>query len=200
MSQYRFGQRLGTESVWNQYKIGTDNPCVYTRHGGSGNERICYLGPNGSTYEGDPIWNSTFPVSSLSRVNRVDPYHNRSDPKRIWTYPIACKRSLRLLNICINFPCEHSCFTLGALLRRSCLKNCFDVVVAILKTKAHPALTSTELNWIHWNTMLCPYGKIFGPQLFWRVDRLKWGPYKKLRPEYFPYGPHSWLITALLHV
>ena len=39
---------------------------------------ICYLVPNGSTYEGDPIWNCTVPVSNRSRVNRVDPY--QSDP------------------------------------------------------------------------------------------------------------------------
>ena len=39
---------------------------------------ICYLVPNGSTYEGDPV-----PVSNRSRVNRVDPYHTGSDPIRI---------------------------------------------------------------------------------------------------------------------
>ena len=45
----------GTGSVWNQYNIGTDKPCVYTGPGGSGTDRICYPVPNGSTYEGDPI-------------------------------------------------------------------------------------------------------------------------------------------------
>ena len=51
-------QRLhGTGSVWNRYKIGTEKPCVYTGPGGSGTDRICYLLPNGSTYEGDPMCN-----------------------------------------------------------------------------------------------------------------------------------------------
>ena len=58
-----FRQRLhGTGPVWNRYKIGTDKPCVYKGPGGSGEDRICYLVPNGSTYEGDPIWNRTIPV------------------------------------------------------------------------------------------------------------------------------------------
>ena len=35
---------------------------------------------NGSTYQGDPIRNRTFPVSNRSRVNTVDPYHSGSDP------------------------------------------------------------------------------------------------------------------------
>ena len=39
---------------------------------------ICYLVPSGSTYEGDPIWNRTVPVSNRSRVNRVDLYHSGS--------------------------------------------------------------------------------------------------------------------------
>ena len=56
-------QRLhGTGSVWNRYKIGTDKPYVYTGHGGSGTDRICYLVPNESTYEGDPMWNRTVAV------------------------------------------------------------------------------------------------------------------------------------------
>ena len=77
-------QRLhGTGSVWNRYKIGMDNPCVYTGPDGSGADRICYLVPNGSTFEGDPMWNPTVPVYNQSRVNRVNPYHSRSDPKRI---------------------------------------------------------------------------------------------------------------------
>ena len=68
-------QRLhGTGSDWNRYEIGTDKPCVYTGPGGSGTDRICYLVPNGSDYEGDPIWNHTVSVSNRSRVNRVDPY------------------------------------------------------------------------------------------------------------------------------
>ena len=60
-------------------------------------DRICYLIPNRSTYEGDPIGNLTFPVSNRSRVNRVDPYHSESDPKRILTYPIPWKRSLSIV-------------------------------------------------------------------------------------------------------
>ena len=50
----------GTGSVWNWYEIGTDKPCVYTGPGGSGTDRIWYLVPNWSTYEGDPMWNRTF--------------------------------------------------------------------------------------------------------------------------------------------
>ena len=47
-----FRQRLhGTGSVWNRYEIGTDKPCIYMGPGG-----------NGSTYEGDPMWNRTVPV------------------------------------------------------------------------------------------------------------------------------------------
>ena len=91
-------QRLHeTGSVWNRYEIGTDKPCVYTGTDGSGTDWICCVVPNGSTYEGDPVWNRTIPVSNRSRVNRVDPYHSGSDPKRIWTYPISCKRSLKLV-------------------------------------------------------------------------------------------------------
>ena len=48
------------------------------------------------------------------------------------------------------------------------------------------------------NQLWGPYGKIFGPQ-FWSTDRMKWGPYKKLRSEYFPYGTNNWLIRALLY-
>ena len=44
---------------------------------------ICFLAPNESTYKGDPIWNCIVSVSSRSRVNRMDPYHSGSDPKRI---------------------------------------------------------------------------------------------------------------------
>ena len=89
-----FRQRLhGTGSFWNRYEIGTDKACVYTGPGGSGTDRICYLVPNGFTYEGDPIWNRSVPISNRSRVNRVDPYHCGSDAKRIWTYPIPCKQS-----------------------------------------------------------------------------------------------------------
>ena len=32
-----------------------DKPCVYSGPGESGTNRIRYLVPNGSTYEGDPI-------------------------------------------------------------------------------------------------------------------------------------------------
>ena len=69
----------GTGSVWDRYKIGPDKPCVYTGPGGFGTDRICYLVPNGSTYEGDPLWNSTVPVQNLYRVNRVDPIPNGSE-------------------------------------------------------------------------------------------------------------------------
>ena len=49
-------QRLhGPGSVWDRYEIGTDKPCVYTGPGGSSTDWICYLEPNGSTYEGDPM-------------------------------------------------------------------------------------------------------------------------------------------------
>ena len=71
---------------WNRLepvRIGTDKPCVDTGPGGFGTDRICYLVPNVSTYEGDPIWNRFVPVSNRSRVNRMDPYHHRSYPKRI---------------------------------------------------------------------------------------------------------------------
>ena len=69
----------GTGSVWNRYEIGTDKPCVYTGAGGSGTDGICYLVPNGSTSEGDPMWNRTVPVQNRSRVNRVDPIANGSE-------------------------------------------------------------------------------------------------------------------------
>ena len=49
----------------------------------SGTDRIYCLVPNGSTYEGDPIWNRSVPVSNRSHVNRVDTYHSEFDPKRI---------------------------------------------------------------------------------------------------------------------
>ena len=79
-----FRQRLhGTGSVWNRYEIGTDKPCVYTGPGESGMDRICYLVPTGSTYEGDPMWTRTVPVQNWSRVHRVDPYQSGSDTKRI---------------------------------------------------------------------------------------------------------------------
>ena len=78
-------QRLhGTGSVWNRYEIGTEKPCVCTGPVGSGTDRICFLVPNGSTYEVDPIWNRTVPVSNRTRVNRVvcttvDPVPNGSE-------------------------------------------------------------------------------------------------------------------------
>ena len=31
------------------------------------------------------------------------------------------------------------------------------------------------------------------------ADRTKWGQYKKLRSEYFPYGKNNWLTRALLY-
>ena len=40
-----------------QHKIGTDKKCVYTRPGGSAQDRFSYPVPNGSTYESDPVWN-----------------------------------------------------------------------------------------------------------------------------------------------
>ena len=77
-------QRLhGNGSVWNRYEIGTDKDCVYMGPVGFGTYQTCYLVPNGYTYEGDPMWNRTSPVWNRSRVNRVDPYHSGSDPKRI---------------------------------------------------------------------------------------------------------------------
>ena len=51
-----------TGSIWNRHEIGTDKPCVYAGPGGSGTDRICYLVPNASTYEGDPMGNHTVPV------------------------------------------------------------------------------------------------------------------------------------------
>ena len=59
---------------------------------------------------------------------------------------------------------------------------------------------NTNLVWSYAliNQLWSPYGKIFGPK-FWRTDRMKWGPYKKLRSEYFPYGTNNWLIRALLY-
>ena len=99
----------GTGCVWNRYEIGTDKPCVYTGPGGSGTKQILHLVPNGSTKD-DLIWNRTVPVSNRSRVNRVDPYHNGSDPERIWLYRIPCKRSLKLnyLNKVENSSCKVS--------------------------------------------------------------------------------------------
>ena len=56
-------QRLhGTGSIWNRHQIGRDKPCVHTGPGGSVTDRICYLAPKVSTYEGDPMWNRTLPV------------------------------------------------------------------------------------------------------------------------------------------
>ena len=85
----------GPDPFGTMYKIGTDKPCVYTRPGGSSTDRICYLIPNGFTYEGGPMWNCTIPVQNQSCVNIVDPYQNGSDPKLICTYPIPCKCVLR---------------------------------------------------------------------------------------------------------
>ena len=84
-------QRLhGTGTVWNLCEIGMDKPCVYTKPGGSGTDRICYLIRNGSSYEGDPIRNCTVPVLNRFRVNRVDPYHSGSDPgKFVWTSAVT---------------------------------------------------------------------------------------------------------------
>ena len=50
--------RICLEPVQND----TEKPCVYTGSGGSGTDRLCYLVPNGSTYEGDPMWNRTVSV------------------------------------------------------------------------------------------------------------------------------------------
>ena len=68
-------QRLhGTGFDWNWREISTDKPCVHTGPGGSVTDRTCYLVPNnGSTYESDPMWNHTGPVSNRSPVNIVDP-------------------------------------------------------------------------------------------------------------------------------
>ena len=51
---------MGPDPFWNRYEIGTDNPCVYTGPDGSGTGRICYLVPNGSTFESDPMWNRIY--------------------------------------------------------------------------------------------------------------------------------------------
>ena len=52
-----------TGSIWNWYEIGTGKPCVYMGSGGiSGVDRICYLVPNGSIYEVDPMWNCIVPA------------------------------------------------------------------------------------------------------------------------------------------
>ena len=73
-----------TRSIWNLCEICTViQHCVYTGHGGSSMDQICYLVPNGSTYVGDHIWNRTISVLKQSLANRVDPYHGGSDPKRI---------------------------------------------------------------------------------------------------------------------
>ena len=79
-----------TESVWNQYEIGTDKPSVYTGPDRSGTDRNCYQVPNGSTCKGDPIWSHTVQVWKQSCVNGVDLYHSGSDFKQIRTYPILC--------------------------------------------------------------------------------------------------------------
>ena len=51
-----FRQHLhGTGTVWNRYEIGMDKRCVHMGPGGSGMDQICYLVPNGSTNEGDPM-------------------------------------------------------------------------------------------------------------------------------------------------
>ena len=68
-----------TRSVWNLYEIGMGKRSVYTGPGGSGTDRICYLVPNGSIYEGDPIWNCTVTVLNHSLINRVDPIPNGSE-------------------------------------------------------------------------------------------------------------------------
>ena len=46
---------------------------------GSGTDRIYYLVPSESTYEGDPMWNRIVPVWNRSRVNRVGPIQNGSE-------------------------------------------------------------------------------------------------------------------------
>ena len=52
----KFRQCLqSNRSDWNWYEIGTDKLCVYVGPGGSSMNQICYLVPNGSTYESDTI-------------------------------------------------------------------------------------------------------------------------------------------------
>ena len=81
---FLFALRLRLHGIiWNGYEMGKNMPCVYTGPGGSGTDQICYLVPNVSTYEGDPIGKRTVPVWNRCRVNRVDPYHSGFDPKRI---------------------------------------------------------------------------------------------------------------------
>ena len=55
------------------------NQSSYTGPGGFSTDRIRHLVLNGSTYNGDLMWNRTVPVSNRSGVNRVDPYHSGSD-------------------------------------------------------------------------------------------------------------------------
>ena len=77
---------LVVKAAFTRYRICLEpirNYYGYTGPVGAGRGRICYLAPNGSTYEGDPIWNRTAPVLNRFRVNRVDPYHSGFDPKRI---------------------------------------------------------------------------------------------------------------------
>ena len=70
----RDGIRL--EHLRNWYEQGL---CLHGP-GGSCNSRICYLEPNEFTYEGDPTSNGTVLVPNRSRVNRVDPIPNGSEP------------------------------------------------------------------------------------------------------------------------
>ena len=76
--------RIRLEPVRNWYGLCLIE-IVFSRDlaGGSGTNRISYLVPNGSIYEGHPIRNCTVSVSNRSCVNRVDPHNSGSDPKRI---------------------------------------------------------------------------------------------------------------------
>ena len=62
-----------------------------------------------------------------------------------------------------------------------------------------PTLTQSMANsMLLINQLWGPHGKIFGPQ-FWRTDRMKWGPYRNLRSDYFSHGTNNWLIRTLLY-
>ena len=100
-------QRLhGTGSAWNRYEIGTDKPCVYTGPVESGKYRICYLVPNGSTCEGDPIWNCTVPVLNRSRVNRA--VRTTVDP-----IPKGSEHIGSRVNVALRYKCEKMTHRLG---------------------------------------------------------------------------------------
>ena len=129
---------LYRDPFWNRYIIGIDKPCVNTGPWESGTEWICYLVLNGSTYECDPIWNCTVPVSNRSLVN---PCYSGSNPKWIWTYPIPYKRSLYSINrgkkwfsavllLCDNPFFQKFLVSFGWFLFHFCKKLCLFVILS----------------------------------------------------------------------